>query len=70
MITFKQFNEEAPTTNVSGGEVDMNPTGCPAYKKCDNRKKDSNIQMYRRSLGLAFIKKMLKKAKERNNADE
>jgi hypothetical protein len=49
--------EETAANSVSAGGVDMNPTGIP---KRDKRKKYDTESMYRRSLGLRAIEKIMK----------
>lgn len=61
MKSFKDHLDEVAANAVAGGGVDLNPTG---YSKADKRKKDGIEAMYRRSLGLVPIKKMLEKRKQ------
>lgn len=59
MKSFKQMaDEEVAANSVAGGGVDFNPTGMP---KRDKRKKDDVDRMYRRSVGIESIKKILAK---------
>lgn len=58
MKTFKDMFNELAANAVGGGGVDFNPTGAPAR---DKRKKNDTERMYRRSIGLESIRRMLKK---------
>lgn len=58
MKTFKNLFDELAANSVGGGGVDFNPTGKPPR---DKRKKDDTERMYRRSIGLESIRRMLKK---------
>lgn len=53
--------EEVAANSVAGGGIDWNQTG---YKKRDKRKKYDVESMYRRSLGLKEIMKMINASKK------
>lgn len=63
MKSFKDHLDEVAANSAGTGGVDMNPTG---YSKADKRKKDGIEAMYRRSLGLTPIKKMIERRKKDN----
>lgn len=63
MKSFKDHLDEVAANSAGSGGVDMNPTG---YSKADKRKKDGIEAMYRRSLGLIHIKKMIERRKKDN----
>lgn len=53
MKTFWQHYKEEIANSVSGGGVDLNPTG---YKKRDKRNKCDVEQMFRRANGTSKVK--------------
>ena len=63
MKSFKDHLDEVAANSAGSGGVDMNPTG---YSKADKRKKDGIEAMYRRSLGLIPIKKIIERRKKDN----
>jgi hypothetical protein len=63
MKSFKDHLDEVAANSAGSGGVDMSPNG---YSKADKRKKDGIEAMYRRSLGLRPIKKMIERRKKNN----
>lgn len=62
MKSFKEYvDESAPINTSSGPGVNMNPTGRKAYRKLDRRSRHDPYKIYRKSMGLKYIPKIMGK---------